>query len=114
MGLLFGGSLLWHPCGTRDTLKYRVHALCIKAMWHPCTLKSEKFYAMNVAVLRQFRRVFPGLSQKQAFAITKVEGYELNVWNLLIFRRIFAMSKGTNDFPETKKEINLININIIN
>ena len=69
---------------------------------------------MNVAVLRQFRRVFSGLSQKQAFAITKVEGYELNVWNLLISRRIFAMSKGTNDFPETKKEINLININIIN
>ena len=105
-------GLLWHPCGTRDTLTNRVLALCIKAMWHPCTLKCEKFYAMNVAVLRQFRRVFSELSQKQAFAITKVEGYELNVWNLLIFRRIFAMSKGTNDFPETKKEINLININI--
>ena len=50
-------GLLWHPCGTRDTLKNRVHALCIKVMWHPCTLKSEKFYAMNVTVLRQFRRV---------------------------------------------------------
>jgi len=33
------GSLLWHPCGTRDTLKNRVHALCTKAMWHPYTLK---------------------------------------------------------------------------
>ena len=38
MGLL----LMWHPCGTRDTLVKRVPALYTKAMWHPCTLKTKK------------------------------------------------------------------------
>ena len=38
--------LMWHPCGTRDTLVKRVPALYTKAMWHPCTLKTKKIPCM--------------------------------------------------------------------
>lgn len=47
--------------------------------------------------------VFRLLSQISALAITKENGKPQSVWNIIILHPIFATSKGTKTFPETKK-----------
>ena len=55
-----------HPPVTLDTLKKRVHPLCLSAFCHPDTLKHEKLHIANIP----WKYLFPNLLPFELFFVS--------------------------------------------